>query len=301
LLLIDPTRTACADDYRRVLRVHVRPHFGPHAKVADVTFADVDRLHRKITALGYARRANSVVAIVSKMFSLAVRWGMRDTNPCKGVERNYEVERKRYLFGEELAQLMVALAAHPDKPSADAFRLLLLTGQRRGEVLAMRWADVDLTTGTWTKPGTTTKQKADHVVPLSAPARQLLSELQDAHRRAHPKKPLPEFVFPGRGASGHVTNVKRNWRALTKAAGVTDLRIHDLRHSFASQLVSGGASLPLIGALLGHSSPTITARYAHMFADPQRAAVERVASIIENAGKPAPDTLVPLGKGRGRP
>jgi integrase len=168
-------RPATADDYRRILRMHVRPFFGPHAKVQDVAFADVDRLHRKVTAAGHPRRANAVVAVLSKMFNLAVRWGMRADNPCKGVERNYETKRKRYMSSDELARLTKALAEHPDRQAADVVRVCLLTGCRRGEALAMQWGDVDLTADTWSKPGTNTKQKADHVVPLSAPARQLLA------------------------------------------------------------------------------------------------------------------------------
>ena len=229
--------------------------------------------------------------MLSKMFSLAVRWRMRDDNPARGIEKNYEAKRKRYLkddgeLGHELARLTKALAAYPEQRIANIFRLLLLTGARRGEVLAMEWGALDLGAGIWTKAGSTTKQKTDHVVPLSAPARQLLSEMQDEYIRLHPKKPLGQYVFPGSGDSGHVVAVKKAWRAITRAAGITGLRIHDLRHSFASQLASGGASLPLIGALLGHSNSTTTHRYAHLFDDPQRAAVERVGAVITAAGKP---------------
>ena len=99
-------------------------------------------------------------------------------------------------------------------------------------------------------------------------------------------------MFPGPGASGHVVEIKKGWRALTKAAGIEGLRIHDLRHSYASQVVSGGGSLALVGALLGHASPATTARYAHLHHDPMREATERVgAIIISAAGKPAPEPV----------
>ena len=145
--------------------------------------------------------------------------------------------------------------------------------------MAARWADLDLTAGIWTKPGSTTKQKTDHVVPLSAPAKQLLTELR---RRTN-----GPWVFPADSKPGHRVTVQKSWLALCAAAGIKGLRIHDLRHGFASQLVSSGASLPLIGSLLGHSNPQTTARYAHLFDDPQRAAVERVGAVISNAGKRA--------------
>lgn len=291
-----------ANSYRSMLHLHVRPHFGSHMKVADVSFSDIDRLHRKITATGHLRRANAVVATVAKMFSLAVRWDMRADNPARGVERNYEVKRKRYMSGDETARLTAALAEHEDKQAANVIRVCLLSGCRVGEARSMRWADLDLAAGVWTKPGSTTKQRTDHVVPLSAPLRQLLSDIRAEQAAAHPRRPLGEWVFPSdRGAAaGHRVTIKRDWAQLCRAAGITGLRVHDLRHSFASQLASSGHSLPLIGALLGHSNPNTTARYSRLFDDPMRAAVDSVGAIIENAGKPPPD-VVPLPlKGRRR-
>ena len=163
----------------------------------------------------------------------------------------------------------------------------------------MEWGALDLSAGIWTKLGSTTKQKTDHVVPLSAPARLLLSEMQDEYIRLHPRKSLPQYVFPSSSSTGHLAKVQQSWASICKAAGITGLRIHDLRHSFASQLASGGASLPLIGALLGHSNPVTTHRYAHLFDDPQRAAVERVGAVITAAGKPAEEPVpVPLRRPR---
>jgi integrase len=269
-------RPGTATDYRRMLHNHIRPHFGQHSKVADVDFSHIDALHRKISKAGHKHRANRVVAVLSKMFALAIRWKLRPDNPCKGIERNQEGKRKRYLSGDELVRLTAALAEHADRQAANIVRMLLLTGARRGEVLAARWADIDLGTGTWTKPASTTKQAADHVAPLSAPVRQLLSDIAD-------NGPATKYVFPGHAAAGHRTTIKRNWRRITKAADITGLRVHDLRHSFASQLASGGASLPLIGALLGHSNPVTTHRYAHLYNDPQRAAVEQVGAVVEAA------------------
>jgi integrase len=288
-------RPGTAVNYELILRRHVRPYFGPRTKVAEVTVDDIEALHRKISEdAPYA--ANRTVAVCSKMFSLAIRWGMRADNPCRGIERNPEGQRKRYLNGDELARLVRALAAHPDRQAADIIRALLLTGARRGEVLSMRWADVDLTSGTWTKPASATKQKTEHIAPLSAPARQLLSEIA-----AQQKKPLGSFVFPSDSESGHVVEIKRAWRTICKAAAITGLRVHDLRHSFASQLASGGASLPLIGALLGHSNPATTARYAHLFDDPQRSAVERVGAIITAAGNGGTTEPTPLPRTTRRP
>jgi integrase len=237
-------RPESARQYRMLINKHIAPHFSQHAKVSDVEFADITALHAKITKSGSTYAANRVVSVASKMFALAIRWQWRDTNPCKSVEKNYEQKRKRYLSGDELARLTVALAAHPNKQMADIVRLLLLTGCRRMEAMSARWADIDLGAGIWTKPGSTTKQKVDHISPLSAPARQLLSEIRAEQTAGD------EWVFPSSaGKAGHVVELARAWRTICKAAGIEGLRVHDLRHSFASQLASGGASLPLIGAL----------------------------------------------------
>ncbi len=288
-------RPSTREAYRSYLRVHVLPEIGS-MKVAEVQFSDIDRLHRAVTRkrkgpVGGAYTANRVAAVLGKMFSLAVRWGLRSDNPAKAVPRNPEHARRRYLKPAELPRLLDAMNAHPDRASINAIRMLLLTGARRGEVLGMRWADYDQASGVWSKPAATTKQDKPHDVPLSAPARALLAELAEEPR-------LPMYVFPGGGSVPQQGRLKRAWASVCHAAGIEGLRIHDLRHSFASQLVSGGASLPLIGALLGHSNPKTTARYAHLYDDPLRAAVERVGAAViaaESEPPPAPLPFKPRG------
>ena len=275
-----------------------------HLKVAEVSFSEVDGLHRAITASGKPHRANRVLALLSKMFSLAVRWQWRTDNPCKGVERNQEEKRHRYLSGPELATLTKALAAHKDQQAANIIRLLLLTGARRGEVQAAKWDHVDLTEGVWTKPGSTTKQKTLHRVPLSAPARQLLNEMRTEAEKAAKKQgnSVSDYVFPGR-VKGHRQELKKAWRDLCITAEIVTVatetdakgkertivtpsaRIHDLRHTYASVLASAGLSLPVIGALLGHSSR------------PPRRAI--AICSMTRSGKP-PSALVPLSCRRAR-
>jgi Arm DNA-binding domain/Phage integrase family len=191
-------RASTQRDYRSMLGVHIRPWLGKR-KVSTLAYSDVDFLHREITRHSGPYRANRVIALLSKLCSLAVQWHWRADNPCKGVERNDEAKRKRYLSGAELERLSAALAQHDDRDAADIFRLLLLSGARRGEVLSARWQDLDLETGVWTKPGATTKQRTEHIVPLSAPARQLLA--------GRPRGDS-EYVFPGRNIA--VTVSKSN-------------------------------------------------------------------------------------------
>jgi len=254
-----------------LIRQWIAPEFG-NRKVADVRRPDVDKLHRKITEAGTPIRANRAVTVLSKLFALAMRWEMRPDNPASGIERNQEQPRHRYLSGEELRRLTEALAVHPNQQAANAVRLLLLTGARRGEVLGATWQQFDLVTGVWVKPSAHTKQKREHRVPLSAPARQLLAEMR--------AKSSSGVVFPGRNSDGPVTDIKKSWRSLCETAGITGVRLHDLRHTYASVLASAGLSLPVIGALLGHTQPGTTARYAHLFDDPLRAATERVGAIM---------------------
>lgn len=280
------TRPATQRDYKALIKNDILPALKNH-KVAEVTYSDVDALHRKITNRGATYLANRTIAVLSKMFSLAVRWQWRADNPAKGIERNQEVKRDRYLAGDELGRLSEALAKHDDQGAANIIRLLLLTGARSGEVRGMRWDQLDLDAGVWTKPGATTKQKTDHRVPLSAPARQLLVELRGKARDG------AEYVFPGRGGEGHRSDIKNDWAAVCEAAGIVEARIHDLRHTYASVLASAGLSLPVIGALLGHTQPATTARYSHLFDDPLRAATERVGAIVTGHGKPSAE-VIPL-------
>jgi integrase len=270
-------RASTAADYRSMLRVHVRPELG-RRKVNAVEFADVDALHRAVTKRSGPYRGNRTIALLSKMFSLAVRWKLRTDNPVKGIERNDEAKRKRYLTEPELERLKKALTEHDDRVAADVFRFLLLTGARRGEVLQARWRDFDLDKGIWVKPAHTTKTRSTHVVPLSPPALALLKAREKARDRSD------DHVFPGRH-SGHRVEVKSNWRRVCAAAKISGLRVHDLRHSFASVLASDGVGLPVIGALLGHTQSSTTQRYAHLVDSVLRSATDRAGAVIAGSRK----------------
>ncbi len=260
----------------------VRPKLG-RLKVADVRYADIDGLHQALKDTPVA--ANRLVTLLSKMFSLAIRWDWRETNPCKEIERYDEQERQRYLTTAEIARLTDALAQHDDQVAANVIRLILFTGARRGEVLNATWDQFNLGAGVWIKPSAHTKQKREHRVPLSAPAIELLSNLKKAADG--------EYVFPGRVPGQPRTELKRTWEALCKTAKIENARVHDLRHTFASILVSSGMSLVLVGRLLGHTQAQTTLRYGHIHDDPLREATERVGKVVTNAGKKSAE-VVPL-------
>jgi integrase len=142
-------------------------------------------------------------------------------------------------------RLTEALAQDRNQDIADALRLLLLTGARRNEVLHARWEQFDLKAGIWSKPHGMTKQQREHVVPLSAPARQLLHRLYEQQSSHMP------WVFPGRDNAKPRRDMNYAWKRICKRAGIHGLRIHDLRHSYASHLVNAGFGLPVISQLLG--------------------------------------------------
>jgi len=275
-------RPATQKQYRQAMhgsatRKGIRQHF-KHHKVEDLTHSDVEGYHRLLSRSA-PTMANRALAVFSRMLGLAIRWGWRTDNPARGTERNQEQKRTRYLSQPEIRALTDALANLPDQQAANVFRLMLLTGCRKGEALSARWSQIDLEAGVWIKPGSTTKQKTEHRVPLSAAAIALLEGI-DRHS---------DFVFPGQIEGQHRQEVKAQWENLCAAARLVDaagektVRMHDLRHTYASVLASAGLSLPIIGALLGHSQPATTARYAHLMDDPLRQATERAAALVTGA------------------
>jgi integrase len=157
----------------------------------------------------------------------------------------------------------------------------------------MRWDQVDLGTGAWTKPAATTKQNRTHRVPLSPVVVAVLKKRHEAARgasrtvksrtTARPAISGNPWVFPGEGGDGHITTIRSFWTAVCKRAGIKGARIHDLRHTFASLLASSGESLPVIGALLGHTQARTTSRYAHLLDETLRAAMEKAANLASGA------------------
>lgn len=261
-----------AYNYRRMVERFVLPELG-HRRVADLTRADVERLHAKLAATPY--QANRVVGLVSKMLNLAERWGLRPdgTNPVRHVEKNREARRERYLAPEELARLGATLAeaerAGTELPVAiAAIRLLIFSGCRLSEILTLRWEHVDLARGCLRLPDSKTGAKT---VYLNTAAVEVLEGLP---------REASGWVLPGAKPGAHLVNLQKPWRRIRRAAGLGDLRIHDLRHSFASVAAGLGEGLHMIGKLLGHSQAQTTHRYAHLAADPVKAASERVAGAI---------------------
>jgi integrase len=266
-------RSAEEDEW--LLDRYVLPKLGTR-KMVDLAAADIARVVHGLSIT--PALANRVRALLSKMLSLAVVWGVRSdpANPARAVQKYPERSRARYLSGEEVKRLGDALSAAQRNVSEPwqaiaAIRMLLFSGCRRGEVLGMRWEYIDYDNGVVLLPTSKTGRKT---VYLSAPILQILSEL--------PRKDGNPWVLPSRLAVNDrpFEGVGHVWLRIRATAGLNDVRLHDLRHTFASKGVNLGIGLPLIGGLLGHVLPTTTAKYAHLAADPTRNAGERIASRI---------------------
>ena len=276
-----------AYEEHRILSKYVLPVLGRRL-VESVTCRDLDKLHAEIGRHAPIQ-ANRVVAATSTMFGLAERWGMRaeGTNPCRHVKRFRENHRERYLSERELARLGVAIREFETEGQAGAvvvaaLRLLILTGARKSEIQNLQWSEVDLEAAVLRLHDSKTGKKT---IRLGAAAVEILAGLERKHDL---------WVFPGRGGTKPLW-LWGAWKQVRDRAGLEDVRLHDLRHSYASAGVNAGMSLPVIGALLGHGRAETTRRYAHLSDDPVREAAERIDSKIAAAlaGKPLAK-VVPL-------
>lgn len=290
-----------AYEWRRLLKRDVVPVLG-RTKIRDLDALALSRLHLRMRTRPVM--ANRVLGTLSALLEWAERRGMRPvgSNPALGVERYREQERERYLTRDELRRLSIALATaetvglppatkHRKKPktaekakhrpkSADvpkvadavavnAIRLLAFTGFREQEALSLRWDAIDFDRSAVTLADTKTDKSTR---PLGAPALELL--------RSIPRVEASPYVFPGAKPGAHRVEIRRVWEAVREAAHLEGVRLHDLRHTVASVAVSGGASLPIIAAILGHKDSKSTQRYAHLIESARREAADKAAGDV---------------------
>lgn len=264
----------------RMIEKELKPAFG-RLRVKDVTRQQIRAYHAALADKPF--EANRRLALLSKAFTFAadeLEWVGREDHPVKGVKRFKEEGRRRYLSDDEIRRLGAALKKAEDgqleraiSPYAVAMlRLVLLTGARHSEILTLRWDEVNLTRGCLELGDSKTGAKEVFLPPA---AREVLTEL--------PKREGNPFVIVGAKPGSHMVNVKDAWAAIRREAGLEDVRIHDLRHTFASLGIRAGMSLPLIGKLLGHASVATTARYAHLADDPLQSAVNSIGAGIDAA------------------
>jgi len=254
------------------LNKHILPILG-RRRLDTIGRADVVRLHHSMRDAPGA--ANRCLALLSKMMNLAERWGERPdgSNPCRHVEKYREHKRNRFLSADELARLGAAcLRCEKDEKLGPSFlalvRLLIFTGARLSEIQKAQWDWVDFKSGVIHLPDNKTGAKT---IMLPAPALDVLARL--ARVDGNP------YIITGEG-NRYLVSVWKPWAVLRALAGLKDVRLHDLRHSFASVGAAGGMSLNVIGGLLGHRQTQTTSRYAHLAADPLKTAANRIAAAI---------------------
>lgn len=244
-------------------------------KISQVNRHVVASLHSDITMAGHPVVANRVLALVSSIYGWAVSAGLVETNPVRGIKRNKEKSRDRFLQSDELPRFFRALGEETNETMRDYFLLSLLTGARRANVLCMHWGDVNLDRAEWRLK--TTKNGMPQTVTLSPQAMEVLRNRLPAD--------IMSFVFPGKGKSGHLVEPKKGWERILARAGLADLRIHDLRRTLGSWQAKQGASLVIIGKSLNHKNPNTTAIYARLDQDPVRHSVNTATSaMMEAAG-----------------
>jgi integrase len=281
-----------AGDRGRIDR-HIKPLIGSK-RAFEVTTADVERLMKDIAAgktradfkTGRSRSrvivrggkgaATRTVGLLGGIFSFAQRQGIRADNPCRGVRRYPDKASERFLSPAEIANLGAVLSKvelqGANSSAVNIIRLLAMTGARRNEIAGLRWDEVDLDRACLRLKDSKTGAK---VIQLGAAPILLLSGLKPTNSST--------YVFPATSGTSHFQGIKRVWQAVRKEAGFPDLRLHDLRHSFASIGLASGDTLSLIGALLGHSNARTTGRYAHLADDPKKNAANRISGEIARA------------------
>ena len=266
-------RPKTVETFGQVMRSYIIPELG-HLVLSEVDRSHVSALHHRLR--DKPGQANSTLTVLSGMFRLAKDWGMKvpDRNPCRSVRRYRQQTRERFLSPEEYCRLGRTLdevqADGSVMPSAiHAIRLLLLTGCRRNEIVTLRWDDVDRTAGEIRLRDGKTGLR---YVPLTPAVRSVLASI--------PRVKGNPWVITGKKPGGHFTGLGHSWEQIRRRAELEDVRIHDLRHSYASRALALNEGLPMIGKLLGHRQVVTTARYTHLMRDAEKATAAKVGASI---------------------
>jgi len=280
-------------------------HYMPHAKTRKRTWAkdleyfelrlreafgdkpldkiervDIQRLNDQIKAQGLAAAtSNHYVKLTKHVLNLAIDWGYLETNPAVRVKLFREENQiERYLSEEELQGLMTVLTTHPNRMVCLIVQFLLSTGARLNEALQAKWDQVDVDKRLWRIPAQNSKSKKVRAVPLNDHALAVLQQLDT--------KGQYDFLFINKQTGLPYTGIHKVWGRMRKQAGLPDCRIHDLRHQFASFLVNAGQSLYTVQQLLGHSTPVVTQRYAHLstkaLQDASNVAAQQIQAAMGN-------------------
>ena len=246
-------------------------------KMTVVTKNDIERLLRYLLNANMKTTYNRVISLLSGMYNRAIEWGYPEANPVKDIKKVKEKSRDRFIQPDELPRFFDELNKEPNQVFRNYILLSLYTGQRRSNVLAMKWSQIDLKLGIWFIPITKNGESMD--CPLTLKAIELLKEIK--------KTSSSDWVFPSEtSASGHYEEPKRAWHNLLKRSGIENLRLHDLRRTLGSYQAINGSSLQIIGKSLGHKSMQSTQVYARLMNDPIRNSTNSaIDKMLEYAGE----------------
>tara|TARA_R110000868_G_scaffold409595_1_gene695403 strand:- start:9286 stop:10506 length:1221 start_codon:yes stop_codon:yes gene_type:complete len=269
-------------EYQRSINIFIKPAFGAR-KIQDITRTDVAKLHHDHRDIPY--QANRTLGVISKMFNLAEVWGLRPdgSNPTRHIKKYPEEKKQRFLSPKEIGTLTRVLAEveaeGTESPyTVAAFRLLLLTGCRLSEIQTLRW---DYIEGSYiVLPDSKTGARR---IPFDQPVRDVLDSIE--RQDGNP------YVICGKLPGSHLTDLQHPWRRIRARAKLDDVRIHDLRHTFASAALEAGLSLEQIADLLGHSMLQTTARYTHLRDEVQRNAAKQASGFISEAMTAEPPVM----------
>jgi integrase len=266
-----------------ILRCHILPALGRYC-MDELTGAPIADLIHKMSGKGYSTgTTNRIIVLLRYVFNLAKKWGVprASVNPTVGFQTQPEACRQRYLTEEELQRLIAALDRDPNQVAAKAIRLLLLTGARRNEITRARWDYIDWERKVLLVP--ISKTGRPRVIILNSAAIELLRSVV----RIDDDNP---FIFPSPVTGRPCPSLHFPWLRIRRKADLLDLRLHDLRHSFASFLVNSGVSLYTVQHLLGHTQPRMTQRYAHLAQQTLGSAAEIVGGLIDATDIPLQPT-----------
>lgn len=262
--------------YKLLLKDRILPFLGC-MKISSVTSANIHALQYSMQHI--PESANHCIKILSKIFNLAHAWGLyTNTNPCRHIKKFKSKRIERYLNQEEtkrLGEVLNEVKQYPDENLSAVYciQLLILTGCRLGEIQTLKWQYIDYENGVLKLPDSKTGAKTVYV---GSAVMSLLQEIKE-----HPRRPTDNtYVIWGKKQGAYLNNVQKPWRRFRKLAGLNDVRIHDLRHNFASFAVNRGMSLPIIGKLLGHTQTQTTARYAHLMAHSMKEAANTITNDL---------------------
>jgi integrase len=262
--------------HRWLLERIIFPALGER-RVAFVEPADVRRLHESLAATPY--NANRTIGLLRAMFNHGERWGMRPpgSNPTRHVKKYREQKRERFLTRDEFRRVLAAIDESERSgtimpEAACALRLLFFTGCRLSEILTLRWDQVDLVGRCLKFADHKTDAKGMKSIPLNEPALVVLNGIC--------RSEISPYVLPGKNPGSHLVNLQKPWKRVLRIARLAGVRIHDIRHTYASLGLAAGLSLPVIGGLLGHKSPQTTARYAHLSPGPLHQAAQVIGTAL---------------------